>query len=210
MSFTRFPVVLSIALLSLSVSGSLPVHAKMPIHAKMPKAAPVPAAASGPERVETTTYNSWTVSCREIVGAANKKTCSAILRVVDRGGHPLMAWIIGLDRERKLTSVIRTPTGVTLTDKSSGAKTTGLMIRDGLNLEFGKLESGKPTLHHLSYLLCEPQWCEASGPMDERFVKDTLAAKDAVIIIYAAGDRAVRYPSIPLKGIDKAIAMVRR
>jgi len=204
MSFMRFPAVLSIAVLSLSVSSSLPVDAKMP------KAAPVAAVVTGPERVETTTYNSWTVSCREIVGAGSRKTCSAILRAVDRSGNPLMVWIIGLGHDGKLTSAIRTPTGVTLTDKTSGAKTTGLMIKDGLNLELGKLESGKPAIHHLNYLLCEPQWCEASAPMDERFVKDALAATNAVVIIYAAGDRAVRYPSLPLKGIDKAISMVRR
>lgn len=193
MSFMRFPAVLSIVLLSLSGSS--------PVNAKMPKAAP----AAGPARVETTTYNSWIVSCREIVGSASRKTCSAILRVVDQSGHPLMAWVIGLDHDGKLTTVIRTPTGVTLTDKSSGAKATGLMVKDGLNLELGKA-----AIHHLSYLLCEPQWCEASGLMDERFVKDAVAATDAVVIIYAAGGRAIRYPSLPLKGIDKAILMVQR
>lgn len=200
MPFMRFSPFLSIVLFVLF--GASSVEAKTTKIAAAPT--PAPAVANGSQRTETTTYHSWTVTCHEIVGSASKKTCSAILRVIDKGGHPLMAWIIGLDHDGKLTSVIRIPTGVTVTDKSSGAKATGLMVNDGIDLELGKAAV------HLNYLLCEPQWCEASASMDGRFVKDALAAANAVVTIHAAGGSAIRYPALPLKGIDEAVLMVRR
>lgn len=196
MYLVRFSVVLSVAFLALSGFSF--------VYAETSKRAPVPApVATGPERVETTTYNSWTVTCQESLGIPSKKSCSALLRVIDQNHQLLMAWLIGLDPNGKLTSVIRIPTGVTLTDKASGAKATGILVKNGLDLKLGT------AVHHLTFVACEPQWCEASGGMDDRFVKDALGATDAVVTIYAVDGRAIGYPSLPLKGVDKAILLVR-
>lgn len=162
-------------------------------------------APTGSARVETTTYNSWTVSCRELLPVPSRKSCSGLLRVIDQNQRPLMTWVIGLDKDGKLTAALRTPTGVTLKDSTSGATFTGILIKNGVDLKLGNA-----AVRHLPYVSCEPQWCEASIPMGDEFVGEALAAANAVVTIYALNGRAVSYPALPLKGIDKAIFSVRR
>jgi invasion protein IalB len=164
----------------------------------------VNAQTAAPERVETTTYGGWAVSCDEILKANPKKTCSAALRVNARNGQPLFIWMIGLDKDKKLASVIRIPAGMALKNSKTGAISVGLLVSKGVDLKLNN------NVHHLDYSTCAPQWCEAFAPMDESFVQDAQTAADAGVTLYAASGAAVNYSALAIKGIEKVFTYVRR
>ena len=164
---------------------------------------PAPKPSAAPERVETITYDNWTVTCRDTVDGSTKRSCSALFRVIDQNRQLLLAWILGFDKEGKLTSFIRVPTGITAKDNATGATSTGILVKNGVELKLGNAAA-----RHLGFVACEPQWCEASTSMDPTFRNDAISAPDAVVTIYTTDGSAVSYPALPLKGIDKAIGLI--
>jgi invasion protein IalB len=174
-----------------------------------PKAAPLPstaqttpssapAAASGPVRTETITYEAWTVSCRDTADGKTKKLCSAALPMVVQQQNQrvnLGAWLIARNNEGSLLSVIQTP-----------QIDIGVLIPKGVELKFG---DGKP--HKINYVNCSPQRCEATMPMDEATIKETIAAASgtATITFWKSdgADFSINIQSI--KGIEEAIKAVR-
>jgi invasion protein IalB len=160
--------------------------------------------ASVPERTETITYDSWTVQCHDVVGARSKRTCSAMHRVLDKDQRRvLLVWVIGLDKQSRLTSVLKVPTG--LVKKAEAQTFVGLHVKSGLDLRLGN-----GPVRHLNYVSCEPQWCDAVGGMDEAFIKDAAAAQTASVVIYTPDEQSVPFQPIALKGIDRALAMLRQ
>lgn len=162
------------------------------------------AGSSPSERVETTTYGGWTVSCSEIVRAHARKTCSGAFRVAAQNGQVLLVWLIGLDKDGKLASVIRIPTAIGIKDNKTGAVTSGLLIPKGADLKFGA------AAHHLAYSTCAPQWCEAFAQMDDSFIKDASATPTAALTVYVASGAALNYNALSIGGIDKVLTTVRR
>src|SRR5690242_11012699 len=55
-----------------------------PAAAQTAPAPAVPATPAAAQRTETITYDSWTVTCQDIVEARSKKTCSALMKVSDQ------------------------------------------------------------------------------------------------------------------------------
>jgi invasion protein IalB len=156
------------------------------------------------ERVETTTYGGWTVSCSQILQARARKTCSAVFRVATQNGQVLLVWLIGLDNQGKLASVIRVPLALGIKDTKTGAVATGLLVAKGAELELGRV------VHHLAYSTCAPQWCEAFTQMDDSFIKNASSAASAAVIVYVATGAAINYNALSIKGIDKVLVSVRR
>ena len=159
-----------------------------PPAASPPSAAAEPAASTpeGPQRTETIVYDAWTVTCRDIVGGKAKRTCSAMLQVIDQEHRQVVfAWIIGRTAEGTLTTFLQTPTGV--------------QIQRGVEL---KVENG--AVRKLNYVACEPGRCEASTPMDDSMVKEIITGSKATATIYATDGRGINF-NMPIAGASKAI-----
>jgi invasion protein IalB len=147
---------------------------------------PEPAAETQPVRTETTQFDQWAVTCREVVGGKTPKTCTAALRVVQPNQQLILLWEIGRGNDGVVRSVIQTPTGV--------------FVQKGVDLKIGDAVVGK-----LDYVACVPQNCEASGPLDTALVNKLAAAGEATVTIHARDGRDVHF-KFPVKGIDKAVA----
>lgn len=161
--------------------------------APTPAPAPAPAPApSTPQRTEQTVQDGWVITCVEMSGQT-KKTCSAQMQVKEsQQRRTIFVWIIGRTAEGTLTSVFQGPTGV--------------QIPKGIEIKLGSAAPRKA-----NYVICTAQSCEASIAMDEAMVKEAIAAvnANAVAVLTVADGRTVQIP-MPLKGIDKVIAAVRR
>jgi invasion protein IalB len=165
--------------------------------------APPPAAQPAPQRTETIVYDSWTVTCQE--GGTAKKTCVATLQVLDKDRRlVLLSWQIGFDKSSRLTTAIQIPTGLAVKDEKQQRVSGGISIKNGVSLKLGT-----SAVRQLAFLTCAPQQCEASAPMDDAFMKDLGAATTATATVNTADGHPVPF-EIPLKGIDKVLASLRR
>ena len=172
---------------------------------KRPVAAPrtPPSAQHAPPRTETIVYDSWTVTCHE--GGTAKKTCLATLQVLDKDRRQvLLRWQIGLDKAYRLTTAIDVPMGLLVTDDKTQTRSSGISIKQGVELKLGD----RP-VRNLAFRMCDTQRCEASTPIDDAFLKDAGAATTAAATVYTEDGRAVPF-AMQFKGIDKALALVRR
>jgi invasion protein IalB len=150
-----------------------------------------PAAPSGPQRVETITYDAWTVTCRDIVGVSDKKTCTATLQVVEpKQRRVVFTWLLGYDPKGTLTAVFQTPVGV--------------QIPRGVEIKLGKAQVRK-----VNFMTCSSQMCEAAVPLDAALLKEALAAQNAVAVVYAMNGRGLQF-NMNLKGIDKALGALQQ
>ncbi|MFD2248755.1 invasion protein IalB [Pseudochelatococcus lubricantis] len=151
------------------------------------KAAAGDATPSAPQRIETTVYDSWTVTCQDV--ADKKNACTAVLRVADnQSGNIVLVWAIGKDTSDKLTAVIQTPTGV--------------QIGAGVALKVGKAAERK-----LAYAACSPRQCDATTSADAGFLKDVTASDEATATITLIDGRTAEF-KFSLKGAAAALKQV--
>ena len=170
--------------------------------AAAPPAAPArPAPEALPHRVETTDYNSWTVTCEETVGGAAKKSCVANYRVVNQQGTTLANWEIGKTPQGKFITAIHIPSTIPV---RNGDKTVGapISIPEGIELKFGN-----GVARRLNFVTCGAQQCVAEAPIDETFAKEAAASLNATVTVHTPGG-ALPF-ELGIKGIDKAIAYTR-
>lgn len=164
-----------------------------PAPAPAPVAAPAPAPApSTPQRTEQTVQDGWIITCVEMSGQT-KKTCSAQMQVKEnQQNRTIFVWVIGRTADGTLASVFQGPTGV--------------QIQKGIEIKLGNAAPRKA-----NYVVCTAQSCEASLTMDDAMVKEVLAAvnANAVVTLTVADGRTVQIP-MPLKGVDKVLAAIRR
>jgi invasion protein IalB len=162
-----------------------------------------PSAQPAPPRSETIVYDSWTVTCHE--GGTAKKSCLATLQVLDKDRRQvLLRWQIGFDNASRLTTAFDVPTGLLVTDDKTQTRSSGISIKQGVELKLGD----RP-VRNVAFRICDTQRCEASTPIDDAFLKDAGTATTATATVYTADGRAVPFV-MQLKGIDKALASVRR
>jgi invasion protein IalB len=167
-----------------------------------PAAAPAaPAAPSGPQRVETTVYDSWVVTCQDNTGGTTKRTCLASLRVTNQNRKVLLNWQIGSNQEGRYVAAIHVPSGLPV-KKDNQIVGGAILIGNGVELKFGNAAARR-----LSYVSCNPQQCLAEAPIDDAFVREALANSKATITVYTPAG-AVPY-ELEIKGIDKAIQSTR-
>lgn len=143
----------------------------------------------GPQRSETIVHDSWTTTCIDH-GDPKAKVCSATLQIIEKQNRQvLFAWVIGRTNG-VLTSFFQTPTGV--------------QIQRGVDLKLGDF---KP--RNANYVICVTQRCEAAISMDGALVKEAMKSLDgnAVASITLVDGRTVNF-TMPLKGLDKALAVV--
>jgi invasion protein IalB len=146
-----------------------------------------PQAQNSITRTEMITYGSWTVDCRT---SPTSKQCIARLQATEQNSKQvLLNWIIGRNNQGALTTVLNTPTGV--------------QIAQGVELKFGE-----HAVHKLSYVLCGPRRCEAAMPMDAVLISNATAADKAVVTLVGVEGKNISI-SVPIQGIDKAIASVQ-
>jgi invasion protein IalB len=177
-----------------------PAKAAQPAAPPAAAAPAAPAAPTGPVRTETQTFDTWTVTCREVVGSKGKKACAATLalaRVENNQRQVFGAWVIGRNNEGVLTTVLQTPIFRTQTASA------GVLISKGVELKLGN-----GAVRKLDYVACEPQRCDSSLPMDDAMVKEAVSAPGATITLYnkSGASLTINVPSI--KGIDKALAAI--
>lgn len=153
--------------------------------------APTAVAAAGPPtRTETVVHDQWTVVCQDRPDGAIKRACSAVLKIVDPNRNQVVfAWVLMRGADGRLAAVMQTPTGV--------------QVPRGITVKVGE---GQPRV--LPFETCEPQNCEATTALDEPMLRDLQSAAQAVATIYAKDGRGIQF-TMPLKGIDKALAAIR-
>lgn len=146
-----------------------------------------PAQESKPRRIETTVFDSWTVTCGE--NEAGKKNCNAVLRVIDNeSGNVVLVWLVAKDANNKLASAMQTPTGI--------------QLANGVSLKLGAAAARK-----LAYVNCMPNHCEAVAPLDAAFLKEINAATEASATITLVDGRTAEF-KFPLKGATEAIKLI--
>lgn len=174
-----------------------------PSLAATPTPAAAPAAPAGTQRVETTQYDSWAVTCRDAVGSPPRTACSASLRVT-QNQSPVMEWQIGYNKDGRFVTTLSIPSS--LAAKNDKATVGGpIMVAVGVDLKFG---NGPARV--LNYVWCGPRQCMAEGAIDEAFAREASAGASAnatVTVHTTGGPIPVEFP---VKGIDKAIAATRR
>ena len=108
-----------------------------------------PAAPAVPQRSERIVQDAWTINCVQMKTTDPKKTCSAVLQVVEQQNRRVVfAWVIGRTPEGAMTAVFQTPTRV--------------MLQKGVELKLGNAAA-----HRANFVVCSNQGCEASLPMDD-------------------------------------------
>jgi invasion protein IalB len=167
-----------------------------------PAPAPPPSAPAGPQRVETTAYDSWAVTCEDTVaGGAVKRACLASLRVMNQNQAVLLNWQIGFNDEGRFVTAVHVPSGLAI---RQGDQTIGgpIMIANGVELKFGNGQ-----VRRLSYVTCGPQQCLAEAPIDDGFMREAVANANAkATITIHTGGGPIPF-DLAIKGIDKAISV---
>jgi invasion protein IalB len=159
---------------------------------------------SGAQRVVTTKYDSWVVTCVESVSGAAKKTCTAQLKAMNQNRREiLMDWQIGLNKDGHFVTAFYVPPSLAIKHNN---QTVGgpLLIQNGLELKFGNGPARR-----INYIWCGPKQCFAEALIDDAFVKEANASTVATITVHTAGGAAIPM-QIPIKGIDKAISLTRK
>ena len=165
--------------------------AKARKEAEQPAAQAAPAPAAPAVRTETATYDQWTAVCQTSPEAGVKRNCSAVLKVVDPNRHQVvLAWVLARTPDGKVATVIQAPTGV--------------QVQRGLTLKLGDAGPART----MPFASCEPQNCEVDQVLDEAAQRELEAAPQAVATIVAKDGRGIQF-TMPLKGVDKALAAVR-
>jgi invasion protein IalB len=192
--------VLALGAFLITVQGSAaqtPPAPKQPAKATKSTPAEPEKAPSSPVRTETIAYDSWTVSCRDTADGKTKKVCTAVLPMAVQEQNRQVSlgnWILGRNTEGALVTLVQTP-----------QIDIGVLIAKGIELKLG---NGKP--RKINFVVCNPQRCEGSTPMDDAFTKELLGggSGEAVITFWKAdgAEFAIKIGSI--KGIDKAIAAI--
>jgi invasion protein IalB len=189
-----------------SVENKIPSANAAPIREAQTRPAPAPAAPAkpaqdAPRKIETTTYDSWTVTCDTTASGPAKKKCLATLRLVNQNRSPILNWQIGSNEENRYITAIHIPSALAV---KQGDKTVAgpIMVANGIELKFG---NGGP--RRLSFVTCGPKQCVAEGVIDDAFIKEASANTKATLTVYTLGG------AIPLElainGIDKAISSTR-
>ena len=176
---------------------------RQPAPAAPAPAAAAPAAPSAPHHVETTQYDSWVATCEDTtVAGAAKRTCGASLSVQDQNRGMLLNWQIGFNQDGRLVNAVHVADGLVV---KQGDQTVGgpILIADGVELKFGN-----GPVHRLSYVWCGPKQCMAEAPIDDAFTKEAVASAKATITVHLGGG-TIPF-ELPIKGIDKALAAVRK
>jgi invasion protein IalB len=161
-------------------------------------------AGSGPQRVETTKYDSWVVTCRENVGGAGKKNCSAQLQAVSQDRRQvLLDWQIMVNKDGHFVTAFFVPPVLGIR-KGDRVESGPLQVQNGIELKFGNGPARR-----ISYIWCGPKQCFAEALIDDAFVKEALANTKATITVHMANGDAVPM-ELPIKGVDKAISATRK
>jgi len=135
------------------------------------------------------TYGSWEVRCQN--PNLNTKVCAAWLEIINQQNKQvMMAWIVAPDNNGALQTVFQTPTGV--------------RVAAGVDVKLGNAGA-----RHVNYISCQPQQCTAGMPMDDAFIKDTIAAQKADVTLYAPDGKGINF-GIPVTGFDKAVAALKK
>jgi invasion protein IalB len=110
--------------------------------------------------------------------------------------------MVGRNAQGVLTANLQTPSGGIAF--GGGRQLNAVQIQKGMELKLGDAQVRK-----LGFVACAPGVCQASGPMDDAFVRELMAAAEATITIYNQGGQAINF-QVPQKGFDKVIAAIGR
>lgn len=143
-----------------------------------------------PTRTETRAFDNWSVNCAEFEKPRATR-CSASLQVVQQQTKQVIfGWTISMADDKKLVGALVTPTGV--------------LIDPGIELKLGKAKARK-----VGYTSCMQRQCAGTIAVDEALVREATQADGAEATIQAVDGRTIRF-TFPVKGIDRAVAQLRR
>ena len=168
-----------------------PVVAPAPAAQAAPAPAALPAAtaeaAPTPYRTEILNINSWVVTCQDFTQPKQRRVCVAQLRVVRQGtAQVIIALTLAQDETNGFRAILTTPTGVS--------------IPPGVELAIAGAAPRK-----FAYDSCDTSQCAATGPLDEKLVKDLAAATNVDVTLTANTGNSVKV-GFAVAGFDKAYA----
>jgi invasion protein IalB len=186
-------------------SGVVPMRAKAPADSLIRESqtrGPAARAQAPAHRVESTTYDAWTVTCRETAG---KKECGAVLRAAsgENRGQPVLIWEIGLNSEGRQVTIFRVPVGLA-TKKDNQTVGGGIMIQNGVELKFGNGQARR-----INFMSCNPRACIGEAAVDDTLVREANANTEATVTVHVIGGQPVPL-QFGIKGIDKALSLTRK
>lgn len=149
---------------------------------------------AAPQRTETIVYDSWTVTCRDEVGKSSKRDCLASFTAVDENKRQILNWVVTRNQNGAAVSIIQVP-----------QIQAGILLEKGLQVKIGSGAARK-----LDYIMCGPNQCQASMPMDNVMIKELLSAQAAVVTITSAAGQEVNINIANMKGADKAVGAIGR
>lgn len=181
------------AICRVSLCAALGVSAPLEFVAAQQRQPPAQAAPPAAQsRTEILTYDNWTVTCRDAADPKEKRVCSAELVISQEANNqrrPVFVWILGLNKDGAPTNLWRFVTGIS--------------IAPGLELKFADKSRKVPISS------CEPNFCDATLPIDDAFAKEASALVQAEAIIQAIDGRLITF-TINMKGFAQALAAIRR
>lgn len=155
--------------------------------------APAATAPKAPEvtKTEQSRIDNWILSCADFADPARKKLCSAKYQIIQKdSNNVLFVWELGFNQERKMLSVVQTPTGV--------------LIGPGVEFKIGSGASRKAVFES-----CEPSRCIAVLPIDEKLIKDVSASPRFDVVLTAVNGAKVTF-QIEANGVDKVYSSLTR
>ncbi|QFR31901.1 invasion associated locus B family protein [Ancylobacter sp. TS-1] len=158
--------------------------------AEAPKAEALKARSVAQARAKTTTFDRWSVTCRERLDVTDRKSCTATLKVRQANSKKVaLLWQIGRNPAGEPSFLFRTPLGVRL--------------KDGVEIS---LDGAAP--RRFGFASCSPNGCHAVGALDDAFAKELAGAKEAVASFTFVDGKALKV-ALPLDGIDKALPAIK-
>jgi invasion protein IalB len=146
---------------------------------------------SSPLEQQQATANRPAARTQAAQGTNAPAPVEAWLEVINQQSKQVMiAWIVGPDNKGALQTLFQTPTGV--------------RVAAGVDVKLGNAAA-----RHVNYITCLPRQCTAGMPMDDAFVKDTIAAQKADVTLYAPDGKGINF-GIPVIGFDKAVAAIKK
>lgn len=160
---------------------------KPPTGQAAPPAQP-PAETAPATRTETTNFDNWILSCRELVDGPKKRSCAMTVAVRKSDtNRTVLSWTIRPNESGQLVSVIETLPGIS--------------IAPGIQL---KLEMSAAA-RKVPIEICEPNWCSGTLAMDKSFIQETVASSKVSVIVTSSNGQPFTF-EFPIKGFDKAYA----
>jgi invasion protein IalB len=155
--------------------------AAAPVAPKVPETRPS-------EKVETTNFENWILTCREAVDGPKKRSCFMTVAVLKSDNNqPMLSWTVRANESGQMLAIIE--------------MLPGISIAPGIRLQL----EGTAAPRKVPIEICEPNFCSGTLAMDKTFVRDASASSKVTIVVTSSAGQPVTL-DFPIKGFEKAFS----